>query len=757
MFKFLNNISLVPKLIAGVGLALLLSISIWAYFNIKYQKKKVMQDIVAGTDKLSNTILLGTHYAMMLNSMDDINQIVQNIGKQKEIEHIRIYNKKGQIKFSNRPSEIDLSTDIKAAACKVCHQSEPPLATLSLEQKTRTFYSPKKYRLLGIINPINNAPSCSTDACHAHPEGQKILGTLDVVVSLKQTDDEISTFENGIVVLAAFVFLGTSAIILLFLLKFVNQPIKKLIETTNLISKGENFHDIDIYHNDEMGQLFRAINRMGREIGKKQAELKKQRDEYQDLFELVPCLISIQDRDYKLISYNQDFSEAFDPQTGDYCYSAFKGRNQKCEDCPVERTFEDGKPHYGEKTGAAKDGTATNWLARTSPIRNAEGEITAVMEVCLDITRMKQLEERLEKSEKKYHAIFKNIPNSIFVLDVDTLKILDCNERVEKVYGYDREEIINKSFMDLFAEEEKNHYAAEITKYAYLRQVKHITKDGKTVFVAIRVSPSEYPGQKVLLVTTSDITKRLEAERQLMHASKMTTLGEMASGVAHELNQPLQVIKSANSFCMKKISQSGLGDHEVLYEMLEKIDRNVDRSDKIINHMRQFARNSKTLLVPVQVNEVLQKASEIFSEQLKLEGVEVIWEIDNELPMIMADPDRLEQVFINLLLNAKHAIEKKWEFQEDAAGDKKITLKAAYEKNEVVVEISDTGTGVSEAIAEKIFEPFFTTKEVGKGMGLGLSISYGIVKDCGGDIRVMSNPDEEGTRFIITFPRQDLK
>ena len=758
MFKFFKNLqfSLVPKLILSVGLTLLLSISIWAYFNIKYQKNKAMQDIVAGNDRLSNTILLGTRYAMMLNSRDDINQIIQNIGKQKEIENIRIYNQKGQIKFSNQSLEVDRFIDIKSAACSICHQSDPALPVLSLAQKTRIFNSPKGHRLLGIINPIEYTANCSIGACHMHPKEKKILGTLELVISLEQTDNEISAFENGIIVLAAFVFLGTSAIILLFLLKFVNRPINKLIDTTNLISKGENFHDIDIDHNDEMGQLFRAINRMGKEISKKQAELKKQRDEYQDLFELVPCLISIQDRDYKLISYNQDFSEAFDPNPGDYCYSVYKGRNEKCEVCPVERTFEDGKPHYGEETRLTKDGTETYWLARTSPIRNAEGEITAVMEICLDITRMKQLEERLEKSESKYYAIFNHIPNAVFVLDMDTHEILDCNQSVKAVYGYTKDEIIKKSFLDLFIDQEKSYYAFKIMTSAYIKEAKHITKDGEIFPVAIRVSPSEYPGQKVLLVTTSDITKRLEAEQQLMHAGKMATLGEMATGVAHELNQPLQVIKTASSYCMKKLNENKYIVYEILYDMLEKIDRNVNRSTKIIYHMREFARKSDTVLAPVQVNDVLEKAFENFNQQFKLIGIEVAWNIENDLPMIMADPDRLEQIFTNLFLNAKDAIKKKWEHQEHAEGGKKIKLKTKFAKNKVLVEFCDTGTGIPAEIADKIFEPFFTTKEVGKGTGLGLSISYGIVKECGGDIQMTSNKDE-GACFSITFPIQDIE
>jgi histidine kinase len=754
-FQYLR-LNLVSKLILSVGLTLLLSISIWAYFNIKYQTQKIMKDVMIATDRLSNTIILGAHYAMMLNSREDINNIINNISKQKEIDTIRIYNKKGQIKFSNRSSEINLTTNIKAEACDVCHREEPPLAHLELSQKARIFSSPNGHRLLGIISPIRNESGCSSDSCHVHPKGKKILGALDVVVSLEQTDKDIAFLKNGIIGLAVFAFLVTSAIIFIFVLKFVNQPIKKLIDASNNIAKGEYLSNIDINQNDEMGQLFVAINKMGKRIASKQAQLKKQRDEYQNLFELVPCLITIQDENYQLVSYNKEFEETFNPTPGDYCFRVYKQRDKKCEVCPVEKTFKDGQSHYGQETGQDKDGNTTYWLSRTSPIQDAQGNVISVMEVCLNITRMKQLEERLEKSERKYYAIFNNIPNAVFVLNMNTLEILDCNKSVKAVYGYEKDEITGKSFLDLFLDEERDHYAFKIMTSAYINQVKHVDKDGKTLFAAIRVSPSEYLGQKVLLVTASDISKRLEAEQQLIHAGKMATLGEMATGIAHELNQPLSVIKTASSFCLKKINSNESIKEKDLYTMLEKIDRSVNRSASIISHMRQFARKSDVVLGEIQVNDVLKRAHDIFSQQLKIRGIDVVWDIQKPLPTIMADSSRLEQVFINLLLNARDAIEQMWWSPGPAMGKKKITLKTKLEGNMVVVEVNDTGVGISEDIADKIFEPFFTTKEVGKGTGLGLSISYGIIKDCHGDIKVTMNKQGE-TCFRITFPVKESK
>jgi histidine kinase len=258
----------------------------------------------------------------------------------------------------------------------------------------------------------------------------------------------------------------------------------------------------------------------------------------------------------------------------------------------------------------------------------------------------------------------------------------------------------------------------------------------------------------VLLVTTSDITKRLETEQQLIQTSKMATLGEMATGVAHELNQPLSVIKTASNYLMKKVRKKEKIKDEILYTMAEEIDGHVDRATKIINHMRQFGRKSDLELEKIQIIKVLKSAFEIFSQQLKVRGIDVEWNIQENIPEIMADPNRLEQVFINLLINARDAIEERWGNMEYKAGDKKISLTTECADNQAYVKVCDTGTGIPKAILDKIFDPFFTTKKVGEGTGLGLSISYGIIKDCGGNITAISADEDTGACFVITFPIQ---
>lgn len=290
-----------------------------------------------------------------------------------------------------------------------------------------------------------------------------------------------------------------------------------------------------------------------------------------------------------------------------------------------------------------------------------------------------------------------------------------------------------------------------IRRVNVIHQLRQLRRDGSALFVDMWISPAEYPGRRVLLVTTSDITQRLETEQQLIQASKMATLGEMATGVAHELNQPLAVIKTASRFFVKKIRAGQEIAPEVLAAMAEEIDSHVDRASRIINHLREFGRKSEHALEPVSLNEVLRRTAEMFSQQLKSRGIEIVWDLEEDLPPVLAEANRLEQVFINLLINARDAIEERVAAHPHRKGSKKIFVSSRRAGGQVLARVEDTGTGIPAAILARIFEPFFTTKKVGKGTGLGLSISYQIVRDFGGTIRAESAPGE-GAAFVVELP-----
>jgi len=229
----------------------------------------------------------------------------------------------------------------------------------------------------------------------------------------------------------------------------------------------------------------------------------------------------------------------------------------------------------------------------------------------------------------------------------------------------------------------------------------------------------------------------------------MATLGEMATGVAHELNQPLNAIKLGSQY-MLKMTEKGQGiDSNELDELAGDISREVDRAAGIINHLRQFGRKSEVAAHRVDINRPIRGVFTIMGQQLRVHGIEVRLDLDENLPPIMADDNRLEQVFINLVTNARDAMLDRKEGGH--AGPNVLTVRSFLEHGRVAAAVSDTGPGIPEPIRGRLFEPFFTTKDIGKGTGLGLSISYGIVRDYKGAIDFTTS-EGAGATFIVSFP-----
>jgi histidine kinase len=258
----------------------------------------------------------------------------------------------------------------------------------------------------------------------------------------------------------------------------------------------------------------------------------------------------------------------------------------------------------------------------------------------------------------------------------------------------------------------------------------------------------------VLLVTTSDITKRLEAEQQLIQASKMATLGEMATGMAHELNQPLNNIGLLCSRLQKRQHKLELSqaDREFFLDKLEKLRHQVDRAGKIIDHLRTFGRPTIRSLGSTDVRGPITRVVDLLREPLQGREIRLRLALADDLPPVLADEAQLEQVLLNLVVNARDAFEG---HTPRDGQPKTIRISASAgsfpgESPTVQVRVSDNGPGMSEEVLERVFEPFFTTKEVGKGTGLGLSISYGLVRDFGGQLTAESDP-RRGTTFTITL------
>jgi PAS domain S-box-containing protein len=374
-----------------------------------------------------------------------------------------------------------------------------------------------------------------------------------------------------------------------------------------------------------------------------------------------------------------------------------------------------------------------------------------------EIEERKRAEQELRKSEEKYRLLFNYDPNPLFVVDMDSCKILDVNDPATVTYEYKRKEMLGMPFEELFDPGEADRLWGGLRpfaekEYIFLPKLWARKKDGHCFFINLHARAGKLKELEngdvsgTVIVRTVDVAQRLEQEAQLIQASKMATLGEMATGIAHELNQPLNVMRVGTDFLAKMIKRGEKISEEQLFGVSRNISAQVDRATYIINHLREFGRKSEFEVYPVDLNEPIRDVFTLLGQQLRLKNVEVGLKLEEGLPKILADKNRLEQIFLNLVTNARDAMEAK-----GPEATKELTITSYQEGDRVVAVVSDTGSGLSEEIRNKIFEPFFTTKEVGKGTGLGLSITYNLVKGFKGDIHTKSTLNV-GTTFRLTFP-----
>jgi len=384
------------------------------------------------------------------------------------------------------------------------------------------------------------------------------------------------------------------------------------------------------------------------------------------------------------------------------------------------------------------------------------GEIEFISGAFLDITERKLAEKAVHESEEKYRSIFDSGPNPIFVLDRTTLEILDANPMAEETYGYSKDEMKGRSFAFLGPIDDIHARLTEFDPDGWPEacvvgsKMQHFKKGNIAFYVRVTACPIRYKNSDAVILATTDLTEMLDKEAQLLQASKMTTLGEMSAGIAHELNQPLNAIKMGSDYLSMMVENQKKIAEKDMVEVAHQISDQVDRAVEIINRLREFGRKPDFAKKRVDLNRAVRVICGIVNQQLALQNIQLRLALNKNLPQILAHNTRIEQVIFNLVSNARDAINQKRE-TGSTAEDHSITIRSFAENDWAVLVVTDTGTGIPADIRNKVFEPFFTTKEVGRGMGLGLSITYGLVRDYNGKIEIKSI-EGVGTSIRLTFP-----
>jgi PAS domain S-box-containing protein len=385
----------------------------------------------------------------------------------------------------------------------------------------------------------------------------------------------------------------------------------------------------------------------------------------------------------------------------------------------------------------------------------ADGKTVSVEGIARDVTDKRKAEEALRQSEERFSSAFRVSPVAIGICNLSEWRFIDINESFLRLFGFAREEVVGNTVTDLAIWESAEARTRVEKSFSndhsiYGAECKFRMKSGVARTALLFAEAIELGTTPCALIIMYDITERLNLESELRKALKMEAIGRLAAGVAHDFNNLLTVIQG--NLHLIRAKNTGNGE---LHQPLDRIEQASERAASLTQQLLTFSRKQNLQRKPLDLNEVINNGLKMFKHLLR-EDINLRLKFAPRLPMVSADPTMVDQVIMNLVVNARDAM--------NTGGDlivvtTPVTIEAGYIKTHpdaiagqfVCLSVKDTGCGMDEATKSRIFEPFFTTKASGKGTGLGLATVYGIVKQHDGWIEVESEVGQ-GTTFKIFFP-----
>ncbi len=537
-------------------------------------------------------------------------------------------------------------------------------------------------------------------------------------------------------------------------------------QSSDILVRGERIGCVDVFYLEERPEIDegpflqeeRALldgiaERLGKITERKRAEemLRESEENYKLLVENAAEAINVVDSDGRYLLMNKAAAELLGgkPQdfTGKTLWDALPQEVADERMAVISEVLRSGKGQISESS-VPFQGVMHYFISSRQPIKDGSGKVNSVLVLSTDITELKRAEEALQESEESYRELADSITDIFFATDKDLI-FTYWNKASEEMTGIKAEDALGKSFFEIFPDGEGTKGTKRIV--AIYREVLK-TQQPQTFVNEYAVhninyffEVSVYPTRDGLVVFTKDITERKKAETELLQAQKqrLASIGQIAAGVAHEINNPLMALSGEIQLLLLN------GKDKELVESLNLMNKLSKRIAGIVTDLVTFSREISTdVREASDINSLIKRISLLIEGRLKSKNVEIKKKLGKNLPNLIVDKGQIGQVFMNILMNSLDAMPD---------GSKlTISTKLSRAKDAIEIIFMDTGSGIAKENLPKIFDPFFSTKPPGKGVGMGLSVSYRIIENHSGSIKIDSKLNE-GTKVSISLPITETK
>ncbi|HNR12248.1 MAG TPA: PAS domain S-box protein, partial [Thermodesulfobacteriota bacterium] len=610
---------------------------------------------------------------------------------------------------------------------------------------------------------------------------------LDWIIAAGSYEEEIFRavyLGQKTVVFVTIVSLAVVLVLMVFLARLLTRPLLELTHVSSRMAEGEFSLRVNITQHDEIGQLAKSFNRMGaqiqeytrnleREVARRTKELLESKERYQEISTLLTNILESSteyaiiatDLEGRILEFNTGARKLFgwnkDEIMGHNLALTYENQDQFLASWDEYKKLKAGDALEKEMLRRKKSGEVYLSRSVTTAVRDAQGTVIGYLEVSRDTTERKRLERELIETKDYLENILESSVDGIITTDKKGF-ITYLNRGMEDILKGRKEDFIgihvSQVYLDGIAEARKIMSILRRDQKMSNYELTLVSSNGREIPIytsaaLLKNFQGEIIGTVGIFKDVSE-KKRLEEELQkaqtsLLQAAKMRELGDLVSGVAHEINNPLM----ASETILYRIKQNMKANPEHANcpngKLIDLIERCNTRIATIVNHLREFSRETETRFEPLDVTVPIANALLITEQQLLNHNIKLTRDLSIGLPKVMGSASQLEQVFLNIISNARDALDTQF-------SDKELIIRSFArtkdeEPGEVVISFTDSGPGISPENKYKIFDPFFSTKQVGSGTGLGLSICYGIVEKHGGRIEVDSVVGA-GATFRVILP-----